>query len=72
MCTFNSFKYMEVWRFLFGPILVYVSFALEENVSSRVVMWIFYKCHQVKSYEFDNFPATLIVDLPISPFSSIS
>lgn len=69
--------------FFFGPnSLGNVSFALEENVSSAVVGWSFYKCHQIKSFENavqvsykfnnfpNNFPATLIVDLSIFPFSS--
>lgn len=71
-----------MWGFFFliQTTLVNLSFALEENVSSVVVGWNFYKYHQVKLfdsavqvfYKFDNFPATLIVGLSFSPFSSIA
>lgn len=68
--------------FLVQIILGNVSFAPEENVSSAVVGWNFYKCHQVKLfdnalqvfYKFDNFPDNFptagVVKLSISPFSS--
>ena len=47
LCAFKSFKFVQVWGFLVQIILGNVSFAPEENVSSAVVGWNFYKCHQV-------------------------
>lgn len=46
-------------------ILANLSFALEENVSSAVGVWSFYKCHQVKFFVLFKSFRNLVIFLKI-------